>query len=769
MTDPFRIRPLDEFDSLEPEQASFGTLNTLLGHLPLKAMRIHGRLSGLSFRLVLSQTFHNLSVHNLEAVYIFPLPSRAAVTRFLMRTRDREVVGRLKERGRARQDYARAIRAGHQAALLEEDRPEVFNMKVGNIPAGESVEVELELAGPLTMADGMATFRFPLVVAPRYIPGRELGGENVGEGVCPDTDATPDASRISPPVLLPGYPNPVRLSIELQLEPGFEMNEFYSSLPQLKLHDGTLRLDPSTNQLNRDLVLRLPVLGHDVQGCIQQVQDQGGKAFTWSLTLLPPAEQAAPVPRNLVVLIDRSGSMSGWKMAGARRSAGRIIDSFRDHDRFAVLTFDNLVEDLSDGRLVTASDAARYRAMQRLDQVEARGGTELAPALVQGLQRLQQAPDGVKYLILITDGQVGNQDQILREIHARGQGVRIFCVGIDEAVNAGFLEAIAQHSGGTCELVHGQDQLEQSMQALRRRLVGPVLRQVEVEAPRQSAPELAPTAVDLFPGLPARLYGRTLGALPKRVWVRGRHADGQPWRRQFPVQTVQQAPFRQLWAREVVLELEHGFVTGREALDYKSENITRFSLAHNVLCRFTAFVAVDESSQVQGNRLLQVVQPVELPAGWEQPTSAGSGNHDIADLLCDRSARSPIVDNSGPRCVQFGPISTCETRVNTSDALESLAKRKPTKVAEMLKSTWLGDSPRDWRQCLKELQQAGQLDRQRTLLKELLRLLCNQLPPELLARGYQLLLHGPEASALRAWTQEVQQLLDPAARSQWWR
>ncbi len=756
MTDPIRIRPLNHFESLDPEQASFGTLNTLLGNLPLQAMRIRGRISALSFRLVLTQTFHNRSAHNLEAVYIFPLPARAAVSRFVMRTQNGEVVGRLKERGQARRDYALAVRDGRQAALVEEDRPEVFNMKVGNISPGESVEVELELTGPLSMADGMATFRFPLVVAPRYMPGQELGGENVGEGVHPDTDATPDASRISPPVLLPGYPNPVLLSIELRIDPGFAIQELYCSLPELAWDGEVLRLDPSIGHLNADLMLRLPVLAAQIQGCVQQVQDQGGRAFTWSLTLLPPEARQAPPPRNLVVLIDRSGSMGGWKMVCARRAAGRIIDCFQDRDRFSALTFDDQVEDLCAGQLLAARDSTRYQATQALAQVEARGGTEMAGALVQGLRRLAQAGEGVKYLILITDGQVGNEDQILREVARHGRDVRIFCVGIDQAVNAGLLTRLAQQSGGTCELVQSEAHLEEAMQSLRRRLAGPVLTALELEAPKQAAPELAPTTVDLFPGLPARLYGRTLGPLPKRVWLRGRDASGQPWRLQLPVQTVKNAPFRLLWAREVILELEHGFVTGKRRANYRPEAITQFSLAHQVLCRFTAFVAVDESSKVQDGRLLQAIQPVDLPAGWDAgPAVIRNTSCDIADLLCDRAPRSS---------------SVIESRVNTSDALEKLAKEKPNKVAEMLKSTWLHDAtPRDWRQCLKELREANTPDQRRRLLHELLKLLTDKLPPELLARGHHLLLvHNLDDAQLAAWLEETEQVLQPA-RGQWWR
>jgi len=517
-----------------------------------------------------------------------------------------------------------------------------------------------------------------------------------------------------------------------------------------------LRLAPATGQLKADLIVRLPVLGPEVQGCVQQVQDRGGKAFTWSLTLLPPEQQQLAAPRNLVVLVDRSGSMGGWKMTCARRAAGRIIDSFHDRDRFAALTFDSIVEDLSGGRLLEARDRARFQAAQALSRVEARGGTELAEAVVVGLRRLQQAPDGVKYLILITDGQVGNEDQILREIQRHGQGVRIFCVGIDQAVNHGLLMRIARESGGTCELVESKARLEEVMEALRRRLGGPVLTQVELEAPKQAAAELAPTCTDLYPGLPARLYGRALGGLPKKVWVRGRDAEGHPWRRQFPVQTVQQAPFRLLWAREVILELEHGFVIGKSGANYKPKTITRLSLAHHVLSRFTAFVAVDESSQVGQGQLLQVVQPVDLPAGWDSSSGmVGSTTCDIANLLCDRSARSSAI---------------CESRVNTSDALERLAKEKPGKVAELLKSTWLGSSPaRGWRECLEELRKTSQPEQRRRLLQELLKLLQAQsLTPELLARGQRILEQDFSETEVQEWLEEVEAALEPT-RQRWWR
>src|SRR5262249_33264834 len=149
--------------------------------------------------------------------YIFPLPDRAAVTRFRMEVAGRVIEGVLQERAQARKEYEQAIQAGHRAAITEEDRPNVFTLRVGNLMPGEQATVRLTLVGPLPTSDGEATFRFPLVVAPRYIPGKPLPGPSVGDGTAPDTDAVPDASRITPPVLLLGYPNPVCLSLAVEV------------------------------------------------------------------------------------------------------------------------------------------------------------------------------------------------------------------------------------------------------------------------------------------------------------------------------------------------------------------------------------------------------------------------------------------------------------------------------------------------------------------------------------------------------------------------
>src|SRR5947209_5159233 len=227
------------------DEAGLGALTTERGNLPLERVDVRAEITGLTSRVELTQDFVNSFDVPLEASYVFPLPDRGAVTRMQMTADGRVVDAELREREAARQAYDEAIAAGRRASIAEEERPDVFTMRVGNILPGERVSVALTLVMPLAYADGEATFRFPLVVAPRYIPGRALADVAVGDGHADDTDAVPDASRITPPVLLPGFPHPVPLSIEVGIDPaGLTLSEVRSSLQAVSTDDGRIRVHP---------------------------------------------------------------------------------------------------------------------------------------------------------------------------------------------------------------------------------------------------------------------------------------------------------------------------------------------------------------------------------------------------------------------------------------------------------------------------------------------------------------------------------------------
>ncbi|MEV0648600.1 VIT domain-containing protein [Phytomonospora sp. NPDC050363] len=622
----------------EPDpDAGLGVLRTERGNLPLRSLDVNTHITGLTARIEVVQGFHNPHDVPIEATYIFPLPDRAAVTAMRMTADGRTVEAELHEREQARAVYDQAIASGRRASIAEAERADVFTMRVGNILPGEDVTVSLTLSGPLSYEDGEATLRIPLVVAPRFIPGDPLSGAPVGDGTAQDTDAVPDASRITPPVLLPGFPNPVALSMETVVDPGgLPLSGARSSLHTVVTSEGeggatVLRVQPG-ERVNRDFILRLAYgEAEAVSQTLACEPDEDNEGGTFQLTVLPPSGVEGVRPRDVVVLLDRSGSMSGWKMIAARRAAARIIDTLTTADRFALRCFDHDVEspDQLGPGLVEATDRHRYRAVEYLARADARGGTVLLEPLREAVRLLGADTAGEtprdRVLILVTDGQVGNEDQILAELAGGLTGVRVHVVGIDRAVNAGFLNRLAVTGRGRCELVESEDRLDEATARIHRRIASPVVTELSWRAegftPDQTT--LAPTRVpDLFTGAPVVVSGRYHGqvAPDAAMHLSGQAITGDPWQATVGASNAEdKGAISVAWARAHLRDLEDRYAVGVGDLSSLEKQIVGVSLKHSVLCRFTAFVAVDSRVVAEGGDPHRVTQPVELPDGWEMP------------------------------------------------------------------------------------------------------------------------------------------------------
>ncbi|GAA4077739.1 VIT domain-containing protein [Actinomadura miaoliensis] len=619
------ISPLPDSEAPPDPEGGLGALSTDRGNLPLDAVDIKASITGLAAGIELTQGFRNPFDVPLEATYVFPLPDRAAVTALRMEAADRVIEGVLKEREQARHDYDAAIAAGRRAAIAEEDRPDVFTMRVGNILPGERVTIRLTLNQPLPYEDDQATFRFPLVVAPRYIPGTPLDDSPAGDGVASDTDAVPDASRISPPVLLPGFPNPVRLSISVDVDPaGLPLTEIHSALhvvaEESEGERTTIRLRPG-ERLDRDFLLRLTYTPQETAS-LTLVPDDHSEEGTFTLTVLPTGRHR-PRPRDVVLVLDRSGSMHGWKMIAARRAAARIVDTLRSTDSFAVLAFDNVVErppNLGPG-LLPGTDRNRFRAVEFLAKLEARGGTEMIGPLTNACDLLRDSGSD-RVLILITDGQVGNEDQILAHLGPRLHGIRVHTVGIDRAVNAGFLQRLAQTGQGRCELVESENRLDEAMEHIHHRVGAPLVTDLRLvpDGLRLVPDTVTPSRLGaLYPGVPLVISGRFQGPPQGSLTVHGVTPEGTAWQQGSTGVVSSDGTVVSLWARAHLRDLEDRYLTSGSA-DFE-RRIVDTSLRFGVLCRFTAFVAVDSRVVAEGEAPHHVVQPVELPAGWSAPAT----------------------------------------------------------------------------------------------------------------------------------------------------
>ncbi|GAA3338081.1 VIT domain-containing protein [Amorphoplanes nipponensis] len=634
--------------------AGLGALHTDRGNLPLDRLDVQAAISGLVARTTVTTEYVNAHDTPLEATYIFPLPDRAAVTGMTMTADGRTVEAELQERARAREHYDQAIQAGQRASIAEEERPDVFTMRVGNIRPGERVTIALSLVGPLPWEDGAATFRFPLVVAPRYVPGAPLPGPAVGSGQAQDTDAVPDASRITPPVLLPGFPNPLRLSIGVDIDPaGLALGEVRSSLHTVTGEGGRVQIAPG-ERADRDFILRLPYAG-DGSGavCVADPDADAGEG-TYQVVLVPPDVTAAGRAKDVVLLLDRSGSMGGWKMVAARRAAARVVDTLTGADRFAVLTFDHQVDrpdELGTG-LSEATDRNRFRAVEHLSRADARGGTELLTPLREGLSLLADSGARERVLVLVTDGQVGNEDQILAELTPLIGATRVHTVGIDRAVNAGFLGRLAALGAGRCELVESEDRLDEAMAQIHRRIAAPVLTDVTITAAEFSVATDTPRTV--FPGVPLVALGRYTGVARGTLTVRGRTPDEEEFVREIPVRDSAERAITQQWARARLRELEDRYLTGRHELE---QTIVATSLRYGVLCRFTAYVAVDSRVVTENGQVRRVTQPVESPSGWDMFDAPAAPGITLAAMA------APVAPPAAaPRSGGFAPVRASAMR-----------------------------------------------------------------------------------------------------------
>lgn len=587
--------------------------------LPLSRVELQARVADRVAEVTMTQVFQNEHTEHLEAIYVFPLPGGAAVSHFEMQVGDRVVVGRVQERGEARRTYQQAMQNGKRAALLEQERDGVFTMSVGNLPPGQDVTVRVTWSERLPFfEDGTTQIRLPLVVAPRYVPGAPLDRASAGQGVEDDTDLVPDASRITPPRLAKAFDPKVALLIQVELLDGSGLADLRCSqhATGLRMEDGvlTVALAQEGERLDRDFVLRWRLAGDAVRTRLVVHRPEVGPCYGM-LSIVPPARDGfLGTARDVVFVLDRSGSMEGVKMTSAARACSVLLHTLGPRDRFAIQAFDDSVEWLADGHFMQADEAGLERGEKFLRGIGARGGTELDGALQAALAAIAGRADSegrVPVVVLLTDGQIGDESRVLKRLQKELGDARVFTVGIDTAVNEGFLKRLAAMAGGTSTFVTPGEALEEALQGVGREIGTPLVLDLSMPDAQQLAPARVP---DLFAGRAVTVFltQETPGALR----VRGRFADGAPFETTVEPEMVALGALAQMWARARVAELEDRFRLSQDAA--VKQEIVDLAVRHSILTRFTAFVAVDEAEVVNADGTVRtVVQPVEMPARWE--------------------------------------------------------------------------------------------------------------------------------------------------------
>ncbi|MHA7816922.1 MAG: marine proteobacterial sortase target protein [Pseudohaliea sp.] len=583
------------------------------------SLEIHGLLAVA----VLEQSFENRAAGWRHGVYSFPLPEQAAVRRLDFVLGERLIRGRVREREEAAKVFAAAQREGKQAALVEQQRPNLFTSRLANIPPGETVRVRLELVLPVAYEDGVFSLRFPSTVTPRYIAGQALAGEpgTPVESWSRPSDQVPDAHRITPfQHAVEGSDaaplNPLRL--ELVLDAGVPLASVDALYHDLSLERDAARyrarLRRGVTEMDRDLVLRWRPVRGAAPAAALYTETVDGQHYAYLMLLPPRPGGEPPGPRELVLVVDRSGSMGGTPIEQARASVRAALAALRPEDHFNVIAFDDKVDALYPASR-PASPEALATARRFVGRLDARGGTEMRPALDLALPAVEQGAGRLRQVVFITDGAVGNERALFARIRERLGRARLFTVGIGAAPNSWFMRRAAEAGRGSFVHVGRREEAGPAMDALLARLASPVLTDINVRWPVgvEAVPAIVP---DLYAGQPVLQAVALDAPLAGAVALTGRRG-GQPWAQTLRADAASgnASGVGTLWARGRVQALLDTLEVGADRAQVRAE-VLPLALAHQLLTPFTSFIAVEERrARPEGAKADDSPVPNTRPAG----------------------------------------------------------------------------------------------------------------------------------------------------------
>jgi len=596
---------------------------------PILKTEVCINIVGMIARATVKQYFKNPDSDWKEGIYVFPLPEDAAVDHMRVRIGLRTIEGQIKEKQEARKIYKKARKEGKKASLLEQERPNIFTTSVANIGPNEEVVVEIEYQQTVTYNSGTFHLRFPMVVAPRYIPGNTIVDGFTGTGWALNTDQVPDASRITPPVLHPerrpipemitGYGNINPVSLKINLDAGFTLPHIESpyhnidviqnenTLYKISLHEENIPAD-------RDFELTWSPDAHNAPQAALFTENKDGETYALIMLLPPSQSQSEILKREIIFVIDTSGSMSGTSIIQAKSALDLALSRLKLGDRFNIIQFNNYTYQLFQ-HSQTVSPQSLKQARQYVNNLHAQGGTEMASALRAALTHSDNNHD-VRQIVFLTDGSIGNEDELFAIIKQQLANSRLFTVGIGSAPNSHFMTRAADFGRGTHTYIGKVSEVQEKMEALFRKIENPVLTNIHHDWSSdniESWPEKIP---DLYLGEPLMLTTKT-SSLPDSISVNGKIA-GKPWNASLKLTGGQDnSGIAVLWARKKIAGLMNQHHGNDKTKDIR-QKIIETALMHHLVSKYTSLVAVDITpARVQEEILESHVLPVNLPAGWE--------------------------------------------------------------------------------------------------------------------------------------------------------
>ncbi len=606
---------------------------------PLERTEVRVEIAGFVARVRVVQAFHNPRAEAVEAIYTFPLSHRGAVDAMWMRTEGRTVRAEIRRREEAKRIYDEARAQGRLASRLDQERPNVFTQSIANLMPNARVEIEIHYVEALEYEAGRFAFAFPTVVGPRFVPGRPIG--HGGTGFSPDTDRVPDGSRITPPVAAQGTRAGHDLGIEVEVDAGFPILGLEAPLHAVEVEHrageprALVRLARRDEIPNRDFVLRWQVSGSDLRS--GWLAHRTGRGEGYATFLIVPPARVAPrdaAPKELVFVVDRSGSQSGLPLAKAKETLLWILDHMSPDDTFQVIDFGSTANRLFE-RPETASAAMKARARRYIEALQADGGTMMAEA-VREAASVPADRNRLRIVTFMTDGYVGNDLEVIELVRELRGTSRWFAFGTGNSVNRFLLDEMARAGGGEVETVLLQDSGEAVARSFWERIGSPVLTDVKLAFEGLDVVDALPAELsDVWAERPLVVHARYASPGRGRVVVTG-FRGGEPYREVVPVELPalerDHEALASIWARarvDALLRRDLRALQGGSYPDALREELVAVALAHRLVTPFTSFVAVEERVVNRRGRVETVTVPVEMPQGVTHEGVFGEGHGGI--------------------------------------------------------------------------------------------------------------------------------------------
>jgi Ca-activated chloride channel homolog len=584
-------------------------------------------ISGPTGRTVVTQQFYNPSDAWVEGVYVFPLPDNSAVDTLKIVSGTRVIVGEVKEKQEAKAIYEEAKNNGEAAALLEQDRPNMFTNSVANIGPHEKILVQIEYQQTIAQSNGTYDLRLPLVVAPRYNPAPIV--QTVDFVVNKNGLASTKNEAPQPPVLNPtesATTNPV--SITVNLDAGFALGEVKSAYHKVdvvkKSANSRVVTLAGVVPADKDFDLTWTAAGTAPQAGLFK-ETVNGHDYMLGFVTPPVAGVSDKIyPREITFVIDNSGSMSGASMPQAKDSLLYGLAQLTPADRFNVIRFDDTMDNLF-GSAVQADAQHVAQAKAFVSALDASGGTEMLPPMKAAL--IDANPNDKNYLrqiVFITDGAIGNEQELFDTI-AKGRGrTRVFMVGIGSAPNSYLMTRAAELGRGTFTQIGEGVQVVEKMKDLFGKIGNPVITDIRAQIFGSTAKITPEQLPDLYRGEPVMLMADS-GSLSGVLKITGMIGD-QPWEVKMPLADAAQGKgISKLWARRKIAELEVASTLGQITQENADKAVLKTALDHQIVSSLTSLIAVDHSpKRPAGYVLTRADVPLNLPSGWVWESVFGS-------------------------------------------------------------------------------------------------------------------------------------------------